>query len=147
MLSYLKNSASENYCHHIKDETITYLALSDETTTIWMSHWCHTMLDGNKFWIVCKQLKLLRKAGCLLLIQNSMPSTIMLRQCDIWIRVPLKTMNNARIDSNRLLGIKSAIGFLRILNNLSICKIFYIWKDGRIEGGIQIFWCQEKFGY
>ena len=27
------------------------------------SHWRHTMVDGAKFWITCKWLKLLRKAG------------------------------------------------------------------------------------
>ena len=48
------------------------------------SHWHHTMVDGAKFWIICKQLKLLRKAGCL---QNSTPSTIVWHQCDIGIPI------------------------------------------------------------
>ena len=50
-----------------------------------MSHWCHTMVDGAKFWITCKWLELLRKAGCLQLIRNTTPSTIVWCQCDIWI--------------------------------------------------------------
>ena len=51
-----------------------------------MSHWRHMMVDGAEFWITCKWLKLLRKAGCLQLIQNSAPSTIGWRQCDIWMK-------------------------------------------------------------
>ena len=50
---------------------------------IWMLHWRHTMLDGAEFWISCQRLKLLRKDGHWQLIQNSVPSTIMWRQCDI----------------------------------------------------------------
>ena len=50
---------------------------------IQMSHWRHTMVDGTKFWINCKRLKLLRKAGHLQLIQNSAPYTIVRCQCDI----------------------------------------------------------------
>ena len=45
------------------------------------------MVDGAKFRIICKQLKLLRKAGRLQLIQNSAPSTIVWRQFDIRIQV------------------------------------------------------------
>jgi hypothetical protein len=52
-----------------------------------MSHWRHSMLVGAEFWITSKRLKVIRKAGCLQLIQNSAPSTIMRRQCDIWIHV------------------------------------------------------------
>ena len=51
--------------------------------SIRMSHWRHTMVNGTEFWITCKRLKLLRKAGRLQLIQNSAPSTIVWRQCDI----------------------------------------------------------------
>ena len=50
-----------------------------------MSHWRNTMVDGAKYWIICKWLKLLRKSGRLQLIQNSAPPTIMRRQCDIRI--------------------------------------------------------------
>ena len=39
----------------------------------------------NCFWKCCKQLKLLRKAGCLQLIQNLAPSVAQRRQCDIGI--------------------------------------------------------------
>ena len=41
------------------------------------------MVDGAKFLITCKQLKLLRKAVRLQLIQNSAPSTIVRRQCKV----------------------------------------------------------------
>ena len=99
------------------------------------------------YWISCQWLAFLSNFSRWQLIQNSMPSTIVLRQCDIWIRVPLKTMNNARIDSNRLLGIKSAIGFLRMLNNLSIYKTFYIWKRWQDRRRNSNFWFKEKFGY
>ena len=44
-----------------------------------------TLVDGAEFWIICKWLKLLRKAGPLQLIQNSAPSTIVWCQCDIQI--------------------------------------------------------------
>ena len=40
------------------------------------------MVDGAEFRITCKRLKLLRKAGCLQLIQNSAPSTIVWHQCE-----------------------------------------------------------------
>ena len=59
-------------------QTITYFPIR-------MSHWRHTMVDGAKFWITCKWLTLLRKAGCLQLIQNLAPSTIVWCQCDIRI--------------------------------------------------------------
>ena len=45
-------------------------------SVIRMSHWHQQMVDGAKFWITCKRLKVLRKASCLQLIQNSAPSTI-----------------------------------------------------------------------
>ena len=41
--------------------------------------------QGRLFWITCKGLKLLRKAGCLELIQNLAPSVAGRRQCCIWI--------------------------------------------------------------
>ena len=37
---------------------------------IWMSHWCHTMIYGAKFWISCQRLKILRKGSHWQLIQN-----------------------------------------------------------------------------
>ena len=43
------------------------------------------VVDGSEFWINCQQLKLLRKAYCLQLIQSSAPSTIMWCQSDIRI--------------------------------------------------------------
>ena len=49
-----------------------------------MSHWRHTLVDGAKFWINYKQLKL-RKVGCLQLIESSTPSTIVWRQCVAWM--------------------------------------------------------------
>ena len=50
---------------------------------IQMAHWPRTMIDGTKFWITCKGLKLLRKAVHLQLIQNLAPSTIVWHHCDI----------------------------------------------------------------
>ena len=41
--------------------------------SIRLTHWRHMMVDGAKFWIICKQLKLLRKAGHLQ-IQRHLPS-------------------------------------------------------------------------
>ena len=41
--------------------------------------------QGCLFWIICKWLKLLRKASCLQVIQNSVPSVVRQCQCDIWI--------------------------------------------------------------
>ena len=41
--------------------------------------------QGHLFWITCKWLKLLRKAGCLQLIQNSAPSVA--RRCQRDIRI------------------------------------------------------------
>ena len=60
---------------------------SDVTLTPFSSinHHVHMMVDGAKFWISCKWLKLLRKASRLQLIQNSAPSTIVGRKCDIGI--------------------------------------------------------------
>ena len=43
------------------------------------------MVDGAEFRITCKGVKLLRKASHLQVIQNSAPSTILWRQCDIQI--------------------------------------------------------------
>ena len=40
--------------------------------------------QGRLFWITCKPLKLLRKASCLQVIQNSAPSVVQRRQCDIY---------------------------------------------------------------
>ena len=64
---------------------------------ILMSHWHNTMVDGAKFWISCQQLIILRKASHWQLIQNSAPSTIVWRQCDIrmiriWVTVNNSTM-------------------------------------------------------
>ena len=72
-----------------------------------MSQWRHTMVDGAEFWITCKRLKLLRKAHSLQLIQNSAPSNIVLRQCDIriWRRTvlcPFFTLNILSIFEHNL---------------------------------------------
>ena len=54
-------------------------------TTIRMSHWRRGATEGAEFWISCKRLKLLRKAGRLQLIQNSAHSVA--RQCQCNIRI------------------------------------------------------------
>ena len=51
-----------------------------------MSYWRCRATEGSEFWIRCKRLKLLRKAGRLQQIQSSAPSVAQRRQCDIWIR-------------------------------------------------------------
>ena len=50
-----------------------------------MSHWCHTMVDGDEFLISCKQPAFLSSFRCLQVIQNSATSTILWRHCDIRI--------------------------------------------------------------
>ena len=54
-------------------------------STIWMSYWCHTMVDGAEFCIRCQWLVFLSILSCWQLIQNSAPSTIVWHQCDIRI--------------------------------------------------------------
>jgi hypothetical protein len=44
---------------------------------------CRRRTPGCLFWITCKRLKLLRKASHLQVIQNSAPSVVRRRQCDI----------------------------------------------------------------
>ena len=46
-------------------------------------HICRIPTQGPLFWITCNRLKLLRKAVCLQLIQNSMPSVAGRQQCCI----------------------------------------------------------------
>ena len=54
-------------------------------TCIRISHWHRLATEGGEFWISCKWLKLLRKAGRLQLIQNAAFSVARQRQCDIRI--------------------------------------------------------------
>ena len=57
--------------------------------------------QGRLFWITCNRPKLLRKAGCLQLIQNSTPSVALMRQCCIRIvRMPQNLWK-----SSKFLGI------------------------------------------
>ena len=50
-----------------------------------MSQWCHTMVDGAKFWISCKWTAFLSSFSPLQVIQNLVPSIIVRGQCAIWI--------------------------------------------------------------
>ena len=50
-----------------------------------MSYWCHTMVDGFKFWISQQRLAFLSSFSRWQLIQNLAPFTIVRRQCDIRI--------------------------------------------------------------
>ena len=50
-----------------------------------MSYWRHKMVDGTEFWISCKRPAFLSSFSRFQVIQNSAPSTIVWRQCDIWI--------------------------------------------------------------
>ena len=52
---------------------------------IGISNWRHTMVDGTKFWISYQQLTFLSILSHWQLIQNLAPSTIVWRQCNIWI--------------------------------------------------------------
>ena len=82
-----------------------------------MLHYHHPMVDGAKFWIIWKRLKLLRKAGHLQLIQNSAPSIIMWRQCDIWIFCFWKSFSNPKL--RRVAGLS--------FKNIKHCQTkFYI---------------------
>ena len=55
--------------------------------------------QGHLFWITYKWLKLLRKASHLQVIQNSGPSVVRLRQCDIQILLSnLETGNIFSVD-------------------------------------------------
>mgnify|MGYP006975563436 CR=1 FL=1 len=56
--------------------------------------------QGPLFWITCKQLKQLRKAGSLQLIQNSAPFVAGRHQCCIWI--PLKLTLNSEFEMWKL---------------------------------------------
>ena len=62
--------------------------------SIRLSHWCRQVTEVTKFWTSCKRLKLLRKAGCLQVIQNSAPSVTWRCQCDIWITKKLEFFLN-----------------------------------------------------
>ena len=85
-LRFFNFSKLLSYCVvSITIKVVEYVIVSISFHQIQMPHWRHTMADGAKFWITCKRLKLLRKAGRLQLIQNSAPSTIVWRQCDIQI--------------------------------------------------------------
>ena len=60
---------------------------------IQMSHWCHTMVDGTKFWINCLWLAILSNLNRSQLIQNLTPSTIKWHQCgtrivELWFVYP-----------------------------------------------------------
>ena len=55
--------------------------------------------QGRLFWITCKQLKLLRKASRLQVIQNSVPSVVWRCQCDNRIRLK----NKISLKTNQLL--------------------------------------------
>ena len=73
-----------------------------------MSHWCHTMVDGAKFWISCQRLRVLRIASRWQLIQNLAPSTIVWRQCDSRIKrwvYEVKHFNFASLPNSALPGI------------------------------------------
>ena len=63
--------------------------------------------------IVCKRLKLLRKAGNLQLIQNSAPSLARWRQCDIqsiFIRI-----NYCKVESSNMSCLETHASFFRLL--------------------------------
>ena len=64
---------------------IGYLDQPNDLWGIRMTHWCHTMVDGDEFWISCQWLTFLSILSHWQPIQNSAPSTMVWRQCDIQI--------------------------------------------------------------
>ena len=55
----LKGCVKSNWIFCVRIDT----NMSISQSCILMSHWGHMMVNGAEFWIICKQLKLLRKAG------------------------------------------------------------------------------------
>ena len=47
--------------------------------------WCHIDANGTEFWVSCQRLAFLTSHSHLRLIQNSVPSTVVWRQCYIQI--------------------------------------------------------------
>ena len=66
--------------------------------------------QGCLFWITCKQLKLLRKASCLQVIENLAPFVVRWRQCDI------------RIDAKMTKGLSFINCKINCL--LTLCNVF-----------------------
>ena len=80
-----------------------------------LPHWRYMMVDGTDFWVSLKWLKLLRKAGHLQLIQNSAPSNIVWRQCDIQIGLEL---NCRQFDGKKLDYLEFQLLDLARLNSI-----------------------------
>ena len=92
-----------------------------------MSHCCHMMVDGGEFWITCKRLEELRKAGWLQLIQNSAASTIVWCQCDIRIVIMSKHYRNKYLWLNPRRYFHFG-PFLKKLSKITIFNFFiFVW--------------------
>ena len=85
------------------------------------------IVDGAEFWITCKRLKLLRKAGRLQLIQNSAPSTIVWRQCDI--RITLAHSYNNKLSQLQYsdASLFDNIISMKISKGVSVYKLMYFF--------------------
>ena len=94
-----------------------------QNQSIRMSQWCHTIIDGAKFWIFCQQLRILRKAIHWQLIQNLEPSTIVWCQCNIWI------------DKNWMkIFPKPCFSYIKCLQKARFC-LGARWKDSILKKG------------
>ena len=76
-----------------------------------------TKHKGRLFWITCKWLKLLRKASCLHMIQNLVPSVVRRRQCDIWMTTNQRPVfwNLEQLNWSQILEINQIVVYKSIL--------------------------------
>ena len=99
--------------------------------------------QGRLFWIICKRLKVRRKAGRLQLIQNLVPSVALGRQCCIRIsKYVIKSLCNylnisfwwghdscllSSLDKSQFIGLANPITGHQQLDNLQmtiLCRIY-----------------------
>ena len=97
-----------------------------------MSHWRHCLTEGAEFWISCLQLKLLRKAGRLQLIQNSVPSVTRWRQCDIWTTFICKPNH-----TSALMFCSSIFNYICVKRPTLVVKTHF-WSNPKQFGHVQI---------
>ena len=100
-------------------------------SSIPMSHWRHTMVDGTKFWISYQWLAFLSVFCRWHLIQNSAPSTIMCCQCDIWIRkiLPVRLSIFTTFPPCAVIQPCSIFGHFRVVDSDTPLKKFHNRTD------------------
>ena len=123
-------------------------------STIWMSHWHRRATKGAEFWISCKWLKLLWKAGHLELIQNSAPSVAQWRQCDIRMIIIWDTTMPETRPSNFgqyiALSLDGVYQVKHLLKNIYPQFLFmtWFWKKKVSKSGVKSFLFTRLFiGY